>query len=58
MSGKTTVVWQVVNRDTGIVVSSWASQFDALEDKNRRDDKWSETEPLNESRLEVRGQPE
>ena len=47
-------IWQVVNRETGIVVSRWASQFDALADKTRRDDDWWEIEPAEESRLEVR----
>lgn len=46
-------VWIVKNRETGLVVSKWPSQFDALADKIRRDDEWWEVEPCEESKLTV-----
>jgi hypothetical protein len=45
--------WVVRNSLTGVVVSEWPNQFDALADKERRDEEWREIEPLAESPLVV-----
>ena len=55
MSDNAKLIWQVKNSKTGTVVSEWVSQIDAVNDKLRRDDKWSEVEPMEESPLVVEG---